>query len=342
MLAVPYEEEALVQVGPGIYREKLVCEKRCITLRGAGADKTKLVWGDGGKLPHKDGRPTHTFRSYTAFFSGETLCVEDMTIENDAGPGAKAGQAVAAYVDSTRAVFRRVKLLGSQDTLFCAPLPEKEREKDGFLGPRGLAPRKPTAQYYTDCEIAGDIDFIFGGGDALFENCVIRTVDNHIPHSYVTAPSGKADGLGFVFWSCDLVSDCPPGSVYLGRPWRPEGKTAVLDCRLGAHIAPEGFIAWNDRTDTGLASFAEADSSADRKPTEDVTNEKTAEFCKVAHHCRGAGRNGRDDGGRERPRLPGGDANAGQQPGYLSPDACHWNVNQKNETGLLESSPVFA
>ena len=77
VLAVPYEEEALVQVGPGIYREKLVCEKRCITLRGAGADKTKLVWGDGGKLPHKDGRPTHTFRSYTAFFSGETLCVED-------------------------------------------------------------------------------------------------------------------------------------------------------------------------------------------------------------------------------------------------------------------------
>ena len=164
-------------------------------------------------------------------------------------------------MDSTRAVFRRVKLLGSQDTLFCAPLPEKEREKDGFLGPRGLAPRKPTAQYYTDCEIAGDIDFIFGGGDALFENCVIRTVDNHIHHSYVTAPSGKADGLGFVFWNCDLVSDCPPGSVYLGRPWRPEGKTAVLGCRLGAHIAPEGFIAWNDRTDTGLATFAEADST---------------------------------------------------------------------------------
>ena len=146
VLAVPYEEEALVQVGPGLYREKLICEKRCITLRGAGADRTRLVWGDGGKLPHKDGRPTHTFRSYTAFFSGGTLCVEDMTIENDAGPGAQAGQAVAAYVDSARAVFRRVKLLGNQDTLFCAPLPEKEREKDGFLGPRGLAPRRPTAE----------------------------------------------------------------------------------------------------------------------------------------------------------------------------------------------------
>ena len=261
VLAVPYDCPAGIRIAPGIYREKLVCEKKDITLAGAGMDATRLVWNDGGKLPHPDGRPTHTFRSYTAFFSGETLCVEDMTIEIDAGPGAKAGQAVAAYVDSTRAVFRRVKLLGSQDTLFCAPLHEKEREKDGFLGPRGLAPRKPTAQYYTDCEIAGDIDFIFGGGDALFDNCVIRTVDNHIPHSYVTAPSGRADGLGFVFWDCDFVSDCPAGSVYLGRPWRPTGKTAVLDCRLGAHIAPEGFAGWNDRTDSDLACFAGAGSA---------------------------------------------------------------------------------
>ena len=260
VLAVPYELEAEITIGPGVYREKLVCEKRRITLRGAGADATRLVWGDGGRLPHPDGRSTHTFRSYTAFFSGEQLTVEDLTIENDAGPGSAVGQAVAAYVDSARAVFRRVKLLGNQDTLFCAPLPEKEREKDGFLGPRTFAPRRATAQYYQNCEIAGDIDFIFGGADALFEQCTLRTVDNHIPHSYITAPSGPADGLGFVFWDCDFVSDCPAGSIYLGRP---TGKTAVLNCRLGAHISPEGFIGWNDRTDTDLAQFVEAGSSGE-------------------------------------------------------------------------------
>ena len=263
VLAVPYELEAEITIGPGVYREKLVCEKRRITLRGAGADATRLVWGDGGRLPHPDGRSTHTFRSYTAFFSGEQLTVEDLTIENDAGPGSAVGQAVAAYVDSARAVFRRVKLLGNQDTLFCAPLPEKERQKDGFLGPRTFAPRRATDQYYQNCEIAGDIDFIFGGADALFEQCTLRTVDNHIPHSYITAPSGPADGLGFVFWDCDFVSDCPAGSIYLGRPWRPTGKTAVLDCRLGAHISPEGFIGWNDRTDTDLAQFVEAGSSGE-------------------------------------------------------------------------------
>lgn len=242
VLAAPYDLETLVLVGPGEYREKLVCEKRCITLRGAGAEDTRLVWADGGKLPHPDGRPTHTFRSYTAFFSGEMVTVEDMTIENAAGPGSEAGQAIAAYVDSQRAVFRRVRLLGNQDTLFCAPLPQAEREKDGFLGPRKLAPRRPSAQYYQGCEIAGDIDFIFGGADALFEQCTLRTVDNHLAHSYVTAPSGPADGLGFVFWDCDFVSICPAGTVYLGRPWRPTGRTAVLDCRPGRAYRTGGLL----------------------------------------------------------------------------------------------------
>ena len=180
VLAVPYDCPAQIRIGAGIYREKLVCEKKDIALQGAGADCTRLVWGDGGKLPHPDGRPTHTFRSYTAFFSGERLRVEDLTIENDAGPGAKAGQAVAAYVDSAHAVFEKVRLLGNQDTLFCAPLPEKERERDGFLGPGRFAPRRPTAQYYRHCEIAGDIDFIFGGADALFEQCTIRTAKDKI------------------------------------------------------------------------------------------------------------------------------------------------------------------
>ena len=346
VLAVPYELEAEICIGPGIYREKLVCEKRALTLRGAGADATTLIFGDGGKLPHPDGRPTHTFRSYTAFFSGGSVTVEDLTIANDAGPGSAVGQAIAAYVDAEKAVFRRVRLLGNQDTLFCAPLPEAEREKDGFLGPRKFAPRRPSAQYYQSCEIAGDIDFIFGGADALFEQCILHTVDNHLPHSYITAPSGSANGLGFVFWDCDFVSDCPAGTVYLGRPWRPTGKTAVLDCRLGAHIAPEGFSGWNDRTDTCLARFAEAGSSgpgarqrpdwvaarpADpgvealpplRSKTKECEYEKTPQRRKMAHYRGGAGPDGLDAGQGERPRLPREDAGTGQQSGHLPESRC--------------------
>ena len=52
VLAVPYDCPAQIRIGAGIYREKLVCEKKDIALQGAGADCTRLVWGDGGKLPH--------------------------------------------------------------------------------------------------------------------------------------------------------------------------------------------------------------------------------------------------------------------------------------------------
>lgn len=65
VLAVPYECEAEIEIGPGIYREKLVCEKRCITLRGAGADKTKLVWGDGGRAA------SHSTKPFPETISGE-------------------------------------------------------------------------------------------------------------------------------------------------------------------------------------------------------------------------------------------------------------------------------
>lgn len=253
--AVPCTEEAVIDLGEGVYREKVFCEKRQLTIRGAGRDKTKVIWGDGGKMPHPDGRPIHTFRTYTMFFGGEHIKVEGLTIENDAGPGALVGQGIAAYVDARRAEFEDVALLGHQDTLFCAPLPEKEREKNGFLGPRMRSPRLPSRQYYHNCEITGEVDFIFGGGDALFEDCLIRSVyDGRV--SYVAAPSGHADGTGLVFHRCKFVSDGPEGTVYLARPWRPEGKTAVLFCELGGHIHPDGFSPWNDRSDTHLASFS--------------------------------------------------------------------------------------
>lgn len=67
VLAVPYDCRAEIHIGPGHLPGKAGLRKTEHHPRGAGADQTRVVWGDGGKLPHPDGRPTHTFRSYTAF-----------------------------------------------------------------------------------------------------------------------------------------------------------------------------------------------------------------------------------------------------------------------------------
>lgn len=249
--AVPYDTEAVIYIGEGAYHEKLFSDKRNISFIGEGMDKTVIEYGDGAFDEMEDGSKRGTFRSFTAFFTGEKCTVKKLTIKNTAGDGAVAGQALAVYADARYCHFEDVRLEGHQDTLFLSPLPKTERQKNGFLGPRVKTARVLTRQYYKNCEISGDIDFIFGGADAVFDNCLItcnhREADNGI-NGYITAASGDRDNLGFVFRNCIVKgeSGCEAGSVFLGRPWRDEARTAFLDCRMDDTIAKERFSGWGN------------------------------------------------------------------------------------------------
>jgi len=175
--AVPYEESAVIRIGEGVFREKLFCEKKDITFAGAGIDKTIIDFDDYANEIMEDGSKRGTFRSYTAFFGGKRVAVRDMTIKNSAGDGRVVGQAVAVYADADVCLFENVEMNGCQDTLFCAPLPRAERQKNGFMGPRVMTERRLTKQYYKNCIITGDVDFIFGGADAVFDDCRILCND---------------------------------------------------------------------------------------------------------------------------------------------------------------------
>lgn len=260
--AAPYDVETIVTIHQGRYREKVYCDRKAVTLQGMGADQTILCWGDGAYRPHADGRKTGTFRSYTLFLGGERVRVSGMTIENDAGDGDAVGQGLAVYADAECLWMEDVRLIGHQDTLFCAPLPAHERIPGGFTGPRQLSPRRPTRQFYRRCDITGDIDFIFGGADAVFDDCVLRSRDRGLAvNGYIAAPSGSADGLGFVFRRCHMVSPAQPGTVFLARPWRSTGRAALLNCRLDGHIKPEGWDDWQDEKNRRSAYFAEYGSA---------------------------------------------------------------------------------
>lgn len=246
--AVPYDEPACLVLEPGVYEEKVFLEKRYVILQGAGQDKTVIRWHDGGKLPHADGRNTGTFRSYTLFAGGGRVELADLTVENAAGSGETAGQALALYADAAQLVAQRVTLRGRQDTLFLAPLPANERIAGGFYGPRAFTPRRLTCAGFDQCTIYGDVDFIFGGGDAVFRDCRIVSLDKGQPvNGYVTAPSGEGDGLGLVFDRCRFEGEgCATGTVFLGRPWRAAGRTTILNCQLGDHLHPALWDDWDN------------------------------------------------------------------------------------------------
>ena len=195
------------------------------------------------RLPHEDGRPYHTFRTYTVLADGNNMTFRNCTFENTAGKGKAVGQALALYLDGDNITLENCRLIGHQDTLFFAPLPDKEREVDGFLGPKQFEPRTHRTMYFRNCYIEGGVDFIFGGATAYFENCEFCSNEP----GYVFAPCTPEDvTIGFVAKNCRFTckEDVPDQSCYIARPWRDYARVTIENCQLGRHIKKEGWIGW--------------------------------------------------------------------------------------------------
>ena len=255
---------ARILLSPGVYREKVSVVRANTVIESEIPRAARIVWGDGARHLLAGGGKRGTFRTATLFVDAPRVTLRGLVIENDAGPRDAVGQAIALYADGDGLLAEDCALLGYQDTLFTAPLPPHEIEKNGFIGPKQFAPRIPQRQTYRLCTIRGDVDFIFGGAAAWFDRCDIVSADGradrHTPFTgFVAAPSTpQGQEFGYVFSRCRFLSqDCPPGRVYLARPWREWGKTVLLNCELGPHIAPAGFDDWQKPLARETACFAE-------------------------------------------------------------------------------------
>ena len=247
-------------LAPGTYREKLEIYVNDIELVGHTAEDTIIVWDDYAKKPDRAGTEYNTFRTYTAAVLAPNVTFRNLTVENDARSPETKGQEVAltVYADGFLAVDCR--FISTQDTVFCGPLPPDLIERyDGFLKDP-LRTGEYQRQIFRSCLIAGNVDFIFGCGDALFEDCEIRSVYDVRGHGYTAAPAhAKEQEICFVFHRChftceDAVAD---GSIFLARPWRDYGKCSFISCEYGRHISKEGFDKWNDTERDKTARFAE-------------------------------------------------------------------------------------
>lgn len=245
-------EPVCLRLLPGTYREKITLARPNTTLEGSGAENTRIVWDDGALEILPDGMKRGTFRTATLMVDAPHVTLRGLTIENAAAPREKAGQAIALYADGDFFLCEDCRLRSFQDTLFTAPLPPKEVEKNGFIGPKQFAPRTPQRHTYRRCRIEGDIDFIFGGAAAWFEDCDIVSVDGRSDRTaptvgYATAASTpEGQRFGYVFSHCRFSGEgVADGSIYLGRPWREFAKTVLLHCELGPHIQPAGWDDWN-------------------------------------------------------------------------------------------------
>lgn len=226
-----------IRIKPGVYEEKVTipADAPPILLLGEDRDRTILTWSDNAHTLGADGQPLGTFRSGTLNVFAESFTAENLTIRNASGPG--TGQAVAAFVDAGRAVFRNAALLGDQDTLYTG---------------QGL-------QYYNDCYIEGDVDYIFGAATAVFDRC---TLHNKRSRGYITAASTpEGTRFGYVFLDCKITSGEGVRDVYLGRPWRPFAHVAFIRTVMDGSVSAEGWHNWGQPDREGTSRYEEFASS---------------------------------------------------------------------------------
>jgi pectinesterase len=266
---VPYK----IYIASGDYREKLIIAKNNVQLLGQDSKKTRIIFDDYAGRELTPGKTLSTPGSATLTIKASDIRVENITIENgfdflanDALPAdnskkTSGSQAVAMFIDapSDRVLLKNSILLGYQDTLFV----------------------NSGRSWFDKVLVAGNVDYIFGNGNALFTDSEIKTRVRGKPinpHGFVTAPSTQlASTYGLTFLNCRLTRDqgVPDNTVSLGRPWHPTtqfsdgryadpnavGKSVFINTWMDAHITQDGWYAMSGNAkEGGRKSFLPEDA----------------------------------------------------------------------------------
>ncbi|XP_010422945.1 PREDICTED: probable pectinesterase/pectinesterase inhibitor 51 [Camelina sativa] len=225
----------VIRIREGVYEENVIVpfEKKNVVFIGDGMGKTVITGSLNAGMPG-----ITTYNTATVGVVGDGFMARDLTFQNTAGPDAH--QAVAFRSDSDFSLLENCEFLGNQDTLYA----------------HGLR------QFYKNCRIQGNVDFIFGNSAAVFQDCEILIAPRQLKpekgeKNAVTA-QGRVDpsqSTGFVFLNClingteeymKLFNANPKvHKNYLGRPWKDYSRTVFIGCNLEALITPDGWLPWS-------------------------------------------------------------------------------------------------
>ncbi|KAL2503322.1 putative pectinesterase/pectinesterase inhibitor 44 [Forsythia ovata] len=217
----------VIYVKKGVYKEyvEIIKKKWNIMLIGDGIDVTVI----SGNRNYIDGWTTYSTATFAV--KGRGFIARDITFENTAGP--EKHQAVAFLSNSDLSVLYRCGMRGYQDTLYAHSM----------------------RQFYRECQITGTVDFMFGDGTVVFQNCQILARKG-LPNqkNTITAHGRKspAEPTGFSIQFCnisaepDVLASLNSTATYLGRPWKAYSRTVIMQSYISNAIRPEGWLEWNE------------------------------------------------------------------------------------------------
>ncbi len=234
-----------VEVAAGTYKEQVTVSTKNVKIVGEGSSASSTVlYDDLSSSGSSDKASSTLIVNNTA----TNFILEDMEVENtNTIEGHSRVPALAAYVVADRVVMRNVRLIGRQDTL--------------YLGSEGCGSSTctPARQYINGSYIEGNVDFIFGDGAAVLDDCSIMIDENGSTSGETTITAQRRVFTnylsGYVFWNSMLSSQSSSQTNdYLGRPWNANAKVVYIDTNMQAPISTAGWIEWEPGTTNYLAT----------------------------------------------------------------------------------------
>ncbi len=263
-----------ILINNGCYQEKLHITRPNTHLVGESKENTVICYTAANGLLANDGKIWATYNSYVVNADAENITFQSLTIENtfDFIGNQQKGSDDTTKVTATQAVALLVGEKGNQ--IQCVNCSLKSYQ-DSLYVSAGFS-------YFESVDIWGTVDFVFGGGTALFNQCQLisrwrEDVSDNSPWGYISAPSTLIDQtFGFVFYQCALTKESqkvPDNSYKLGRPWHPTtqfedgsyanpnaiGHCAYIECEVGSHI--NGWDKMHGKAKDGTSVFFYAEDS---------------------------------------------------------------------------------
>jgi pectin methylesterase-like acyl-CoA thioesterase len=216
--AVPADNTSpvTVTIKSGLYREIVfISAKSQLTLRGEDRKATVIAYANNDTLQQKLGTKN---RAMVEVEGSNDLVIENLTLHNLTPQG--GSQAEALRVEpGDRVILRHADFISTQDTLL-------------------LSGRV----YVTDSYVEGNVDFIWGKGTVYFDHTEVRTVGR--PGYGVQARNGSLT-YGYVFVDSKLTAVPGVQGHLLARidgMVYPASHVAFIDCQMGPHIDPRGWL----------------------------------------------------------------------------------------------------
>uniref|UniRef100_A0A0E0CZK8 pectinesterase n=1 Tax=Oryza meridionalis TaxID=40149 RepID=A0A0E0CZK8_9ORYZ len=211
-------EWVIVHLRSGIYREKVMIPetKPFIFVRGNGKGRTSI---------NHESASSHNAESAAFTVHADNVIVFGLSIRNSARaglPNVPEVRTVAAMVGGDKIAFYHCAFYSPHHTLF------------------DVAGR----HYYESCYIQGNIDFIFGGGQSIFQcpEIFVKPDRRTEIKGSITAQNRKQeDGSGFVFIKGKVYG---VGQVYLGRANEAYSRVIFADTYLSKTINPAGWTSY--------------------------------------------------------------------------------------------------